>query len=155
MTSQTRILATLFQPYTSPFSQSLDLDALDELLPLIAALITSLPTPPLTPLPSIYALRMNTADLLTSLAFLSDSLHMERQTVSQAARTLRAAKEIVEKLQMEITTAEEGRRWLELGAWEEKLKRREATIICGEVVDGFEKVCEGWRRRLVDGLAAG
>ena len=80
---------------------------------------------------------------------------MERQTTLHASRILRTTRETVEKLQQEISAAEEGRRWLELGAWEERLKRREAATICGEVVGGFEEVCEGWRKRLVDGLAAG
>lgn len=51
--------------------------------------------------------------------------------------------------------AEEGVRWLQMGGWEEKLQERQAARVCGEVVGGFEEVCEGWRRRLVEGAAGG
>jgi hypothetical protein len=52
-------------------------------------------------------------------------------------------------MKREMDVAEEGRRWLEQGGWEERLRGREAARVCGEVVGGFEKVCGEWRERLV------
>ena len=81
---------------------------------------------------------------------------MTRQTTTLATRRLKSARETLGMLQREMREAEEGLRWLAVGGWEEKLKKREAARICGEVVGGFEEVCEGWRRRLVEGaIAAG
>ena len=155
LTSQTRFITTLTQPYTSPLSLITSPEFIDELSPLLSDLVLSLPQPPSTPLPSINALETATADLLTTLSVLNDSMQMDRQTTVLASRRLRAAKEIVETLQREMQEADEGLRWLTVGGWEEKLKKREAARVCGDVVSGFEEVCEGWRRKLVDAAAAG
>lgn len=55
------------------------------------------------------------------------------------------------ELQKEQELGEEGRRWIEDGQWEKRLREREGKRVCGEVVGGFERVCEGWRERLVQG----
>ena len=96
---------------------------------------------------------MTTAELLTSLSVLNDSMQMDRQTTTLASRRLKAAKEVVETLQKEMQEADEGLRWLAIGGWEEKLKKREAARICGDIVGGFEEVCDGWRRKLVGSAA--
>jgi hypothetical protein len=44
---------------------------------------------------------------------------------------------------------EEGERWLTKGNWSERLGARECAGVCGDVVGGFEEVCNGWRARLV------
>ena len=100
-------------------------------------------------MPALHALHTSTIDLLSTLSYLSDTLHMTRQTTTLAARRLRAAREAVETLRREMEEAEEGRRWLETGRWERKLREREAARVCGEVVGGFEEVCAGWRDRLL------
>ena len=74
---------------------------------------------------------------------------MSRQTTTTAARRLRSAKELVSELRREEELREEGERWLTRGGWSEKLKRRECAHVCGEVVGGFEEVCNGFRERLL------
>lgn len=44
---------------------------------------------------------------------------------------------------------EEGERWLTRGNWGERLEKRECAVVCGEVIGGFEEVCNGWRERLL------
>ena len=53
-------------------------------------------------------------------------------------------------MQREADEAEEGRRWLQCGGWEEKLTMREAARVCGEVVEGFEEGCKDWRARIIE-----
>lgn len=55
------------------------------------------------------------------------------------------------ELRKEQDLGEEGRRWIEAGQWERRLSEREGAKVCGEVVGGFERVCEGWRERLLQG----
>jgi hypothetical protein len=155
LTNQTRHLTVLLQPHVSPLSIPSP-EMISDLHPLITDLIISLPPPPTTPLPAIHALTTTSAELQTSLAILSDSLHMTRQTTSLAARRLRSAREVVETLRREMREAEEGLQWLEAGSWEKKLRNREAASVCDEVVGGFEEVCERWRRRIGgEGAVAG
>lgn len=123
-------------------------ETVDELLPLLASLVTTLPQPTTTPLPSLHALHVGVNELLTTLSYLSDNLHMTRQTATLATRRLRTAREMVETMKRELDEAEEGIRWLEAGRWGDKLKERAAAKVCGEVVGGFEEVCRGWRERL-------
>ena len=77
---------------------------------------------------------------------------MTRQTTSLASRRLRATREMVGEMRKEADMREEGEMWVEKGGWEERLKRRECARICGDVVEGFEEVCQGWRARLVGGV---
>lgn len=74
-----------------------------------------------------------------------------RQTNSLASRRLKAAKELVDELRREADTREEGVRWVEKGRWNDRLAGRECARICGDVVRGFEEVCNGWREILATG----
>lgn len=76
---------------------------------------------------------------------------MTRQTTTLAARRLRSSREAVAELKREWEEREEGIRWVESGGWEERLRTRECARVCGEVVGGFEEVCNGWRERLIRG----
>lgn len=66
-----------------------------------------------------------------------------------ATRRLRSAKEIVAEMKREEELKEEGERWLTRGNWGERLEKRECAVVCGEVIGGFEEVCNGWRERLL------
>jgi len=57
----------------------------------------------------------------------------------------------VTTMKIELEEAEEGRRWLEKGKWDQKLRNKDAAAVCRDVVGGFEAVCEDWRRRLLSG----
>jgi hypothetical protein len=87
-----------------------------------------------------------------TLNYLSDTLHMSRQTTTTATRRLRAARETVAELRRDEELREEGERWLDKGGWGERLQKRECALVCGDVVGGFEKVCDDWRERLVSRL---
>lgn len=75
---------------------------------------------------------------------------MTRQTSLLAARRLQSTKALVGELRSEMELGEEGRRWVEEGGWEERLRGREGRRICEGVVGGFEDICRGWRERLVE-----
>lgn len=90
-----------------------------------------------------------TAELIQTLSYLSDTLHMSRQTTVAATRRLKSAKELVAEMRREDELREEGERWLSRGNWGERLQKRECAGVCGEVIGGFEAVCNGWRERLL------
>ena len=81
--------------------------------------------------------------------YLTDTLHMSRQTTTTATRRLKSAKELVTEMRKDEELREEGERWLTRGNWGERLEKRECAHVCGEVVGGFEEVCNGWRARLL------
>ncbi|MCJ1397064.1 hypothetical protein MMC11_000256 [Xylographa trunciseda] len=155
ITHQMRLLQALTHPLLSPIGIPPCAETLDYLLPLIPTLILSLPQAPTTALSSLHALSTSTTDLLLTLSYLSDTLHMARQTTTLAARRLRAAREVVESMRREVEEAEEGMRSIETGGWDERLKGREAARVCGEVVGGFEEVCARWRERLASQSGGG
>ncbi|KAJ5010506.1 hypothetical protein K4K57_007088 [Colletotrichum sp. SAR 10_99] len=73
-----------------------------------------------------------------------------RQTTTTATRRLKSAKELVAEIRREEELCEEGERWLTRGNWSERLRKRECAGVCGDVVSGFEEVCDGWRARLLE-----
>lgn len=80
---------------------------------------------------------------------------MTRQTTSLAARRLRAARDIVADLRRDAAAREECISWVEKGRWDDRLAERDCARVCGEVVGGFEDVCNGWRDRLLAGGGIG
>lgn len=74
---------------------------------------------------------------------------MSRQTTATATRRLKSAKELVAEMKREEELRDEGERWLSRGNWGERLQNRECAGVCGEVIGGFEEVCNGWRERLL------
>ncbi len=149
LANQSRLLAHQTHALVSPLAHPPPLPLLDPLPALLSTLITTLPHPPSPPLQSLHALSALTLDLATHLSHLSDTLHITHQTSLVASRRLRAAKEVVEGMRRESELAEEGKRWLERGGWEERLKERRASREIGDVVGGFEEYCKGLREGLV------
>ncbi|TQN75170.1 hypothetical protein CSHISOI_00223 [Colletotrichum shisoi] len=150
LTHQTRQLHNLTFPILSPLVPPPDSDTIDELLPLLVELSESMPRPTTKAYESLTALHTLTSDLVQSLNYLSDTLHMSRQTTTTATRRLKSAKELVAEIRREEELREEGERWLKKGNWSERLAKRECAGVCGDVVDGFEEVCNGWRARLLE-----
>ncbi|TDZ21439.1 hypothetical protein C8034_v001507 [Colletotrichum sidae] len=150
LTHQTRQLHNLTFPLLSPLVPPPDSDTVDELLPLLLELSESMPRPTTKAYDSLTALHTLTADLVQTLNHLSDTLHMSRQTTTTAARRLKSAKELVAEIKREEELCEEGELWLTRGNWSERLERRECAEVCGDVVSGFEEVCNGWRARLLE-----
>ncbi|KAK2017901.1 hypothetical protein LZ32DRAFT_422899 [Colletotrichum eremochloae] len=150
LTHQTRQLHNLTFPLLSPLVPPPDSETIDELLPLLIELSESMPRPTTKAYDSLTALHTLTSDLVQSLNYLSDTLHMSRQTTTTATRRLRSAKELVAEIRKEEELREEGERWLNRGNWSERLAKRECAGVCGDVVGGFEEVCNGWRARLLE-----
>ncbi|CAK7208226.1 hypothetical protein SCUCBS95973_000031 [Sporothrix curviconia] len=171
LTHQTRQLHALAFPLFSPLAGSMptplvgialtrngagsdddnddDEEAEDDLMPMLASLADQMPRPSTAACQSLGALHGLTNDLVSTLNYLSDTLHMARQTTNTATRRLRSAKELVAELRRDEELREEGERWLARGNWNERLKQRECAHVCGDVVGGFEEVCNGWRARLL------
>jgi hypothetical protein len=146
---QTRQLHNLTYPLLSPLVAPPDPDTIDELLPLLVSLSEDMPRPTTAAYNSLTALHTVTSDLVQTLNYLSDTLHMSRQTTTTATRRLKSAKEMVAEMKREEELKEEGERWLARGNWGERLKKRECAGVCRDVVGGFEEVCNGWRARLL------
>ncbi|RDW83282.1 hypothetical protein BP5796_04773 [Coleophoma crateriformis] len=147
---QTRLLQNLAYPLFSPLSTPPDSETIDELLPLLLTMTESIPRPTTAAFTSLTALHTLTADLVQTLNYLSDTLHMSRQTTTTAARRLKSAMELVKEIRKEEEEREEGELWLQKGDWGRRLESRECAGVCGDVVGGFEEVCNGWRERLLN-----
>lgn len=118
-------------------------------MPLLLSLLDEMPRPSTSAFNSLTALHSLTSDLIQTLNYLSDTLHMSRQTTVTATRRLKSAKELVAEMRRDEELREEGERWLARGNWGERLQKRECAGVCGEVIGGFEEVCNGWRERLL------
>jgi len=146
---QLRLLHNLTSAILSPLVPPPEPETIDALLPLLVSLSETMPRPSATAFQSLSALHTVTADLAQTLNYLSDTLHMSRQTTTTATRRLKSARELVAELKREEELREEGERWLTRGNWGERLRNRECAHVCGEVVGGFEEVCNSWRARLL------
>ncbi|KAK8160742.1 hypothetical protein IWX90DRAFT_277011 [Phyllosticta citrichinensis] len=149
LTHQTRILTSLTSSLCSPLAPLPSPETIDALLPLLADTISSVPNTPMKPLHQLTNLSNQTHDLLDSLSFLADSLHMGRQTSNLAQRRLKLVREAMGEWKRENELREEGIRWIERGNWDARLKERRVAVVCKDVVGGFEEICNGWRERLV------
>ncbi|KAL6408054.1 hypothetical protein AUP68_09101 [Ilyonectria robusta] len=149
LTHQTRQIHNLTFPLLSPLAPPPDEETIEELVPLLLSLSDNMPRPSTSAFNSLTALHTITSDLVQTLNYLSDTLHMSRQTTTMATRRLRSAKEIVAEMRREEELKEEGERWLTRGNWGERLEKRECAGVCGDVIGGFEEVCNGWRERLL------
>ncbi|KAL6862367.1 hypothetical protein J3F83DRAFT_746081 [Trichoderma novae-zelandiae] len=146
---QTRQLHNLTFPLLSPLAPAPDAETIDTLLPLLESLTDDMPRPSTSAFNSLTALHSTTAELIQSLSYLSDTLHMSRQTTAAASRRLKSARELVAEMRKEDELREQGEEWLTRGNWGERLEKRECASVCGEVIGGFEDVCNGWRERLL------
>ncbi|KAK0719848.1 hypothetical protein B0H67DRAFT_552131 [Lasiosphaeris hirsuta] len=149
LSHQTRQLQSLTFPLLSPLVAPPDADTIDSLLPMLVTLSEYMPRPTTNALNSIASLHSITTDLVQTLNYLSDTLHMSRQTTTTATRRLKSAKDLVAEMRQDEELREQGERWLARGNWSERLRNRECASVCGEVVGGFEEVCDSWRKRLL------
>ncbi|KAI9663397.1 MAG: hypothetical protein M1829_006089 [Trizodia sp. TS-e1964] len=152
---QSRAIQTLCYPLLSPLSPPPDPDLIDELIPLISNAVKIIPQPTSSALASLSQLSSSTADLVMTLSYLSDSLHMSRQTTTIAARKLKSARDLVTEIRRDSEEMEEGKLWIERGDWQNKLRNRECGGVCRDVVGGFEEVCAGWREKLAASAEVG
>ncbi|KAK0639051.1 hypothetical protein B0T16DRAFT_236152 [Cercophora newfieldiana] len=149
LTHQTRQLHSLTYPLLSPLVAPPDPETIDTLLPMLVSLSDAMPRPSTNAYNSLSSLHSITSDLVQTLNYLSDTLHMSRQTTTTATRRLKSAKDLVAEMRRDEDLREEGELWLARGNWSERLRNRECAHVCGEVVGGFEEVCNSWRARLL------
>ena len=116
---------------------------------MLVSLSDVMPRPSANAYTSLSALHSITSDLVQTLNYVSDTLHMSRQTTTTATRRLKSARELVAEMRQEEELREEGERWLKIHNWGERLQNRECATVCGDVVSGFEQVCNDWRARLL------
>ncbi|KAJ4992709.1 hypothetical protein SVAN01_01755 [Stagonosporopsis vannaccii] len=152
LTHQSRVLTSLTASFTGPRAIIPSSEAIEELLPLIEQTLQSLPHSPTDPVVALSHLTLSTRELLQHLSNVSDTLHMTRQTTTNAARRLRTSKEQLHEWKRESERTTEGREFIERGDWDRRLREREAKRACGEVMEGFEEACGLWRKRLCEGL---
>ncbi|KAF4960577.1 hypothetical protein FGADI_839 [Fusarium gaditjirri] len=146
---QSRQIHNLSFSLLSPLVAPPDPETIDDLIPLLLNLSDAMPRPSTSAFNSLTSLHTLTTELVQNLNYLSDTLHMSRQTTTMATRRLKSAKEIVTEMRREEELREEGERWLTRGNWGERLEKRECAGVCGDVIGGFEEVCNGWRERLL------
>lgn len=146
---QTRQLHSLAFPILSPMAPPPDEEAIEDIIPLLISLSENMPRPSTAAFDSLTALHSLTSDLAQTLSYLSDTLHMSRQTTAAATRRLKSTRELVAEVRRDDELREEGERWITRGNWGERLENRECAGVCGEVIGGFEEVCNSWRERLL------
>jgi hypothetical protein len=117
----------------------------EELIDCIAEAVADGPNPLL----SLQILASNTAELVYALRSLTDVLQESKVAAAAAGRRLKTVKELVAEIRMEEELRERGLRWIEKGDWDRRLRQRECGKVCGDVVRGFERVCDDWRERLL------
>lgn len=153
--AQTKALQTFVTSLYSPFAFSapLDLDLVEETLPLIAALLAELPRPDPAALQGIQKLDRETLNVIHTLSQMTDTLQMGKQTTNTASRHLRTTQTMVAELRRERERAEEARESLQKSDWEGRIAARWCKGQCEDVVRGFEQRCEELRESLVEAAA--
>lgn len=153
---ETKALQTLNASLYSPFifSAPLDLDSVEASLPLIEALLVSLPRPDTAPLLGLQKLGRETEATVQALATLTDTLQMGKQTTNAASRHLRTTQTMVADLRRERERAEAAREELSKSPWEDKIKDKWCKSECQDVVSGFDDVCKSLRESLVQSVEA-
>lgn len=149
--SLTSLSASLYSPFT--FMTPLDPDDIDQIVPLVAALLEELPSPDAVPLSGLQKLDRETSGVLQALSQLVDSLQMGRQSTTAASRHLRTTQNIVAELRRERERAETARIELESSGWDKRVRDRWCASECRDIVSGFEDVCNELRESLSQSLA--
>lgn len=152
LTHQSRTLTSLAASFSGPRAIIPDMDTIENLLPLIESTLELLPHSSTDPLMAISQLTRSTSELLQHLSNVSDTLHMSRQTTTNATRKLKVSKEQLQDWKRENEKTQEGEEYIEQGNWNQRLQDREAKRVCDDVLDGFEDACVTWRKRLCEGL---
>jgi hypothetical protein len=116
------------------------------LLPLIQSTLELLPHSSTEPIVELAHLTLSTRELLQHLSNVSDTLHMSRQTTTNATRRLRTSKEQLHEWKRENEKTEEGRTYIERGDWDRKLREREAKRACANVVEALKTSVDSGER---------
>lgn len=150
---QSRVVAQLTSALLSPLAAPPDGQTVEEVVPCIEGALEAMREicPSGKAGGEIHGLASATRELVLSMSYLNDTLQVNRQSAMVAARRLRSVKDVLSEWKREDREREEGVGWIERGDWERRLRSRECARECRDVVEGFEKVCGGWRERLIAG----
>lgn len=153
---ETKAMQTLSASLYSPFifSAPLDMESVEESLPLIELLLASLPRPDTAPLVGLQKLGRETEATVQALASLTDTLQMGKQATNAAARHLRTTQTMVADLRRERERAETAREELSRSPWEGRIKESWCKTECQDVVSGFDELCTSLRASLVQSVEA-
>lgn len=156
MAHAVRTIQSLAYHVVSPMSSaySLEVEEIDATLAILDAAVQALPRPTLDARSGLERLSSTTDDLMASLSDLSDSIHMSRHLTETATRRLKGTRDMVSTIRKELQQADDGRLWIESGDWDQKLADREAATACRDILSGFDKTCDDWRKRLLDSQEA-
>ena len=152
LTAQSKSLQALSTSLFSPlfaFSASIDPAEIEEITPLLEALLKDLPHSDALPLQGLQKLDRETTNVLQTLAHLTDTLQMGKQTTNTAARHLRTTQTMVVDLRRERERAELARHELGSSGWEERIRERWCGGQCRDIMGGFEEMCDYLRESLV------
>ncbi|KAK5172085.1 uncharacterized protein LTR77_003722 [Saxophila tyrrhenica] len=144
-----QIATSLYSPLAL-YGIQLDPVILDELAPLIDALLQDLPLPDPAPLQGLQKLLRETDNTVSTLSQLTDTLQMGKHVTNDASRRLRDSQRMVAELRRERERADAAREELGRGGWNERVQGRWGEKQCGEILGGFERRCEELRRGLVE-----
>lgn len=153
---ETKTLQTLGASLYSPFifSAPLDLESVEESLPLIETLLASLPRPDTAALIGLQKLSRDTEATVQALAGLTDTLQMGKQTTNAASRHLRTTQTMVADLRREREHAETAREELSRSPWEQRIRDGFCKNECQDVVSGFDDLCNSLRESLAQSVEA-
>lgn len=148
--------ASLYSPFVFAGAAGLDVEAIEQAVPLIEALLLDLPLPrpDEEALKGIQKLGYETERTVQTLSQLTDTLQMGKQATNTAARHLRTTQTMVADLRRERERAETAREELSRSDVERKIKEGWCKSECSDVVSGFEDVCRDLRESLEKSVAA-
>ncbi|OQN96137.1 hypothetical protein B0A48_18052 [Cryoendolithus antarcticus] len=157
LAKETRNLQLLGTSLYSPFlyANSLDLEALEDVTPLVETLLISLPYPDPAAHTGLQKLDRETTSTISTIAQITDTLQMGRQYTNLAARHLRSSQAVVEDMRREREKAEAAQEKLVDSGWHEKFAAKWCKRECEDVLSGFEETCAALRESLAVTVEAG
>lgn len=151
LTHQSRLFQRLTSSLLSPLTPMPHPDLIDDLLPDLDSTVSLLAhiVPSTQPVYGLHSLVSYTSDLTQSLSYLTDTLHVTRQSTNTAGRRLRAVREVLSDWRRDWNLRESGIKEIERGGWEQKLSQRKCAAECQSILSGFDQACDVWRDRLI------
>lgn len=156
LNAQSKAVQQLSTSLFTPFAMSapLDLEIMEETIPLVDILLKELPLPDTAPLKGLRKLDRDSNEVVQCLLHLTDTLQMGKQTTNTASRHLRTTQTIVAELRRERERAEAARMELGRTGWDDRLRQRWCQGECDDILGGFESKCHALRESLERGIGA-
>lgn len=153
--AQSKSLQALSTSLYSPlgFGAVLDIEIVEETIPLVDLILKNLPIPDPAPLQGLQKLDRESTSLLQTASQLRDTLQMGKQITNSAARHLRTTVTMVEDLRRERERADLARHELAKSDVETQLRERRCAAECKDVLAGFDEFCDALRASLVSDVS--